>query len=58
MKFIPMFVLLFCSVANIGVHFAKDGEPKTGKYDAPSELFAAVIFHIILWLGGWYSVLS
>ena len=54
--------MIFCKIMvvilmamSLGMHLAKHGEPRTGKYNFWAELFGSTVTLALLWGGGFFG---
>lgn len=52
---IPQFILLALMCLGLGIHLAKDGEPRNDNYSFILATTVAFINLLLLWLGGFFD---
>lgn len=51
----PQIIIIVLYALSLGVHMAKHGEPKDGKYNFVSSLITCAIIFGCLWWGGFFA---
>jgi len=51
----PQIIIIALYTMSLGIHLAKHGEEKTGKYNFWSSLLSAIIIFALLKAGGFFS---
>ena len=52
---VPQLIIICIYTLGIGIHLAKDGEPRDGNYSFIINLISTVISAGILWWGGFFT---
>lgn len=59
MNYVPIFILLALQILSVGIHLAKHGEDRKGKYNVGYSLLAiSITWGLLYWAGVFDQILS